>query len=413
MSRLLETLVPARLGVGFRRLLASTVLSCIGDGMALAAGPLLVASLTRNAFLVALAALLQWLPPLLFALVAGVVSDRVDRRILVVSTELCRALVVGLLALTLVTGRGSIVVVLVVMFLLGTLEVFSNNASGTLLPMIVAPDDLPIGNARMQLGFITLNQFVGPPLGAFLFGIGRAWPFASQALLVAFGALLVARIALPAPEHARETHWFADVVEGVRWAAHHAAVRTLVLTILIFNITYGAAWSVLVLYATRRLGLGSVGFGLLNVAIALGGVVANLLYGKITARISLGALMRIGLVVETLVHLVLALTTVPWVALVTLFCFGFEAFAWGTTSVAVRQRAVPSQLQGRVNSVNAVGTYAGLVAGAALGGVLAEHWGVAAPFWFAFAGSAVFLVLMWRQLLHISHAPVAVAPVAQ
>lgn len=377
--------------------------------MALAAGPLLVASLTHNAFLVALAALLQWLPPLLFALVAGVVSDRVDRRVLVVATELCRAAVVALLVLTLVTGHGSIAVVLVVMFLLGTLEVFSNNASGTLLPMIVGPDDLPLGNARLQLGFITLNQFVGPPLGAFLFGLGRASPFAAQAVLVAFGALLVARIALPAREGQRETHWLADVREGVRWTVRHPAVRTLVLTILIFNITYGAAWSVLVLYATRRLGLGSVGFGLLNVAIATGGVVANVLYGRITARISLGALMRIGLVVETLVHLTLALTTVPWVAMATLFCFGFEAFAWGTTSVAVRQRAVPSELQGRVNSVNSVGTYAGLVAGAALGGLIAEHWGVVAPFWFAFAGSAVFLVLMWRQLVHISHEPVAIA----
>lgn len=379
------------------------MLSCIGDGMALAAGPLLVASLTRNAFLVALAALLQWLPPLLFALVAGVVSDRVDRRVLVVGTELCRAVVVGLLTLTLLTGHGSIAVVLVVMFLLGTLEVFSNNASGTLLPMILAPEDLPIGNARLQLGVITLNQFVGPPLGAFLFGVGRASPFAAQAVLVAFGALLVARMALPAQRRTSEAHWLADVVEGVRWTVRHAAVRTLVLTILIFNITYGAAWSVLVLYATRRLGLGSAGFGLLNVAIALGGVAANVLYSRITARISLGALMRIGLVVETFVHLTLALTSVPWVAMLTLFCFGFEAFAWGTTSVAVRQRAVPSQLQGRVNSVNSVGMFAGLVAGAAIGGGIAEHWGVVAPFWFAFVGSAVFLALMWRQLLHISH----------
>jgi len=409
VSRLLDIAAPARLGVGFRFLLGSTVLACIGDGMALAAGPLLVSSLTRNEFLVALSALLQWLPRLLFALVAGVVSDRVDRRRLVVGTEVARAGVVGLLAVTLLTGHGSIALVLVAMFLLGTLEVFSNNTSSTLLPMMVAPDDLALANARLQIGFVTLSQFVGPPLGALLFGLGRAVPFASQAILVAFGAVLVARIVLPDHEPARDSHWRRDVIEGVIWTMRHAAVRTLVLTILIFNVTYGAAWSVLVLYATRRLGVDSLGFGLLNAAIAAGGIVANLLYGRITARITLGDLMRIGLVIETLVHLVLALTTSPWVAGGTLFCFGFEAFAWGTTSITVRQRAVPSELQGRVNAVNTVGSYAGLVAGAGLGGLIAQGAGVVAPFWFAFAGSAVFLMVMWRQLSHIAHEEAAAA----
>ena len=83
------------------------------------------------------------------------------------------------------------------------------------------------------------------------------------------------------------------------------------LTIFIFNITFGAAWSVLVLYATLRLGMGAVGFGLLTTCGAAGGLTAILAYGWITARVSLGNLMRIGLVIETLTHLALALTTVP------------------------------------------------------------------------------------------------------
>jgi predicted MFS family arabinose efflux permease len=297
------------------------------------------------------------------------------------------------------------------MFLLGTLEVFSNNTRSTLTPMVVPPEGLAVANARIQFGYITLNQFIGPPLGAFLFGVGRSVPFASQAVLVGFGALLVSRIVLPAREGVRDSHWMRDVAEGVSWTVRHPAVRTLVLTILIFNITYGAAWSVLVLYATRRLGLEPWGFGILNALIAVGGVVANLTYARITARISLGDLMRIGLVIETIVHLVLALTTSPWIAGATLFCFGFEAFAWGTTSITVRQRAVPTELLGRVNAVNSVGTFGGLVVGAAIGGLIAQQWGVAAPFWFAFVGSAVFLAVMWRQLSHIAHAdPVTAGP---
>jgi predicted MFS family arabinose efflux permease len=184
---------------------------------------------------------------------------------------------------------------------------------------------------------------------------------------------------------------------------HHAAVRTLVLTIFIFNITFGAAWSVLVLYATRHLGMGPVGFGLLTTTSAVGGMAGTAAYGWITRRVSLGNLMRIGLVVETLVHLSLALTTVPAVALVIFFVFGAHAFIWGTTSMTVRQRAVPSALQGRVGAVNVLGVYGGLVLGSAVGGALARHWGVTAPFWFAFAGSALFVVLLWGQMSNIAH----------
>jgi len=161
---------------------------------------------------------------------------------------------------------------------------------------------------------------------------------------------------------------------------------------------------VLVLYATQRLGLGEVGFGLLTTVSAVGGLLGTLAYGRITRHVSLGNLMRVGLVVETFTHLALAITTNPWVAMVIFFVFGAHAFIWGTTSITVRQRAVPGELQGRVGSVNLVGVYGGLVAGAAIGGVLAQQYGVTAPFWFAFAGSAVFVVLIWGQLAHIAHA---------
>ena len=65
--------------------------------------------------------------------------------------------------------------------------------------------------------------------------------------------------------------------------------------------------------------------------------------------------------------------------------------------------------------MNMVGVFGGLVIGSGVGGVLAERWGVTAPFWFAFVGSAMFVVLIWRQLAHIAHAdeaPVAGAEVA-
>ena len=405
MGRLAELIAPSRLGAGFRWLLPSSWLTNLGDGFALAAGPLLVASLTDDAFLVALAATFQWLPPLLFAPIAGALTDRHNRLRIIQLVNLARVGMLAVLVLAIATGYGSIGVVLTALFVLSTAEVFADSSTSTLLPMLVARDDLAIANSRLLTGMITFNQLAGPPLGAALFVIGSAWPFGAEALLIGMSVVLVSRIVLPAHVDAdrSERHLHHDIIEGFRWVIHHPAVRTLVLTIFIFNITFGAAWSVLVLYASQRLGLGDIGFGLLTTVMATGGLLGTASYGWITRRVSLGDIMRAGLIVETLTHLVLALTTSAWVAVPVFLVFGAHAFIWGTTSVTIRQRVVPTKLQGRVGSVNMVGTYGGLVIGSGIGGVLAQHYGITAPFWFAFIGSALFVVVIWRQLSHISH----------
>jgi len=405
VTRLLDIVAPPRLGHQFRVLMSSSWTSNLADGIAIAAGPLLVASKTHEAFLVALAALLQWAPPLVFGLWAGALTDRLDRRLIIVTVGLARACVLALLASAVAFDTAPIGLVLLAMFLLGTADVFANNTTSTLLPMLVSKDDLAIANARLQTGFVTINQLVAPPIGATLFTVAHFVPFVTEAVLGLFAVALVWRLRLPVLDRSddQERPVWQDIVEGFRWTLHHAAVRTLVLTILIFNVTFGAAWSVLVLYATRHLGLGSIGFGLITTVEAVGGLVGTLGYGWLSRRISLGDLMRIGLVIETVTHLVLAATSSPYVALPVFFVFGAHAFIWGTTSITVRQRAVPSELQGRVGAVNLMGVFGGLVVGAAIGGAIAQRWGVTAPFWFAFVGSALFVVLIWRQLSLIAH----------
>jgi MFS family permease len=408
----LEAVSPSRLGSNFRWLLASSWSSNIGDGIALAAGPLLVASQTGDPVLIALAALLQELPWLLFGLHAGVIADRLDRRLLLVVVQLLRAMVLAVLAVTIVTGAVNVGVVLVAMFALGVAETFADITTQTILPMIVEDADLGIANARLMTGFVTANQLIGPTIGALLFALASAAPFVAQGVLVALGGVLVARLrgTLTANASDRERSASQEIVEGVRWLWHNPPVRTLTLTIVSFNVTFGAAWSVLVLYAKERLGLGDVGFGLLTTVSAIGGILGAALYGRLERRLSLAAIMRIGLVIETLTHLTLALTTTAAVAMAVFFVFGAHAAIWGTTASAVRQRAVPDEFQGRVSSVYMIGVHGGIVVGAAIGGPLARAFGVTAPFWFAFAGSAVLLSLIWRALGHIAHAPAATGP---
>lgn len=406
MGRVIEAVAPARLGPGFRHLMASAWVSNLGDGIALAAGPLLVASQTRSPALVSMAMLLVGLPWLLFGLFAGAVADRVDRLRMVVVANLLRSVVLAVLCVTIVTGVVNIALVLGAMFLLGTAEVFADTAYRTFLPMLVDKADLGIANARLQAGFITLNQFAGAPLGAALFAVGMAVPFGAQILCGLLGVVLATRIALP-PGPVRgevDTHVLRDIGEGLRWLMGNAPVRTLALVIVTFNITWAAAWSILVLYSLDVLHMGPIGYGLLTSAAAAGGLVGTFLYGWLERHVPLATLMRACLSLEVVMHLGFAVTRVPWIAVLIMFGFGVYAFAWGTLSQAVRQRAVPMEFQGRVGSVYSVSIFGGTVIGSGLGGLIAQHGGVLAPFWFAFVGSGVTLALVWRQLGHIAHA---------
>jgi MFS family permease len=405
LARITETVAPTRLGRSFRWLLASAIVNNIGDGVAITAGPLLVASQTRDPFLVSLALLSEYLPMLLFGVIGGVAADRFDRKRMVIAVNLGRAFVLIVLVGTIATGIVNIVLVLAALFVLGTAETFADSASSTLLPGLVTREDLGIANARMQGAFLLTNQLLLPPAGAFLFAVGPALPFGVNAAGYALGAVLISRVVTDVREAQHDRPGVrAEMLEGIRWLVAHPPMRTLALTIFSFNVTFGAAWSVLVLYAGDRLGMDEVGFGLLTTAIATGGVVGTVSYGRLERRFSLGDIMRVGLLVETLTHLSLALTTSPTVALITFVVFGAHAFVWGTTSEVVRQRAVPDELRGRVGGVYRVAIVGGMVIGTPIGGLLARTYGLTAPFWFGFVGSALLVAILWRQFDHIVHA---------
>jgi len=399
MSQVVDAIAPRRFGDGFRRLLTAAWASDLGDGIALAAGPLLVVSLTRDPFLIALATLLQRLPWVVFGLYAGLIADRYDRTRVIVLANSARVVVLVVLSAMIIADTIGVAAVLVALAVLGTAEVFVDTTKSTLLPMLVDSSDLGVANSRLMFGRITINRLAGPAIGAALFALGAAVPFVVQAVCVTFAVLMIRSIVVDRPTPpVGDATVLGDILDGVRWVWRHTAIRTLTITVLAFNITFGAIWSILVLYSVERLGLGAFGFGLLTSFGAAGGIVTSLGYGWIERRLGMANIMRVGLLVETGMHLVLALTTSPAVAFGTFFLVGMHEAAWGTTVVTIRQRAVPNEFQGRVSSVYMVGVFGSLVAGALIGGAIAAVWGVTGPFWFGFVGSAVILVAIWRRL---------------
>ena len=414
MSRLVDTVFPPRLGTGFRWLLGSSWMTNIGDGMLIAAGPLLVASQTSNPLLVAAAMIALQAPWLLVGLFAGAFADRLDRRLIIMTANTVRGLVLAGLCAVIATGEVNIGLVIAAMLALGTAETFVDATAGTLTPMLVDKRDLGIANSRLMAGMITGNQLVGPAVGALLFSVGMVWPFALTVACIAAGVVLVSRIGTP-PGAVRsdvDTHIRQDIADGVRWLMGNPPVRTLAIIIVVFNATWAAPWSVLVLWALERVGISEAGFGLLTTAAALGGLLATTAYGRLERLVPLATLMRAVLLAEVLFHLAMALTTSPWAAYPLMFFFGAYAFVWGTLSQAVRQRAVPTELQGRVGSVYMVCVMGGMLVGGLLGGLIAREWGLTASWWFAFVGSGITLALVWRSLAHIAHADEAATAAA-
>ncbi len=406
---MIARIAPPALGRDFRWLWAQATLTNLGDGILLAAGPLLVTTITMEPFAVAASVFLQHLPWVLFGIPAGAIIDRVDRRRLTILVNVLRGLVLLGLTATIVTGTIDVWIIFLTVFLLGTAEAFTDNASSALIATHVPKEHLGVANSRMSGTGILANQLLGPPVGALLFGVGMAVPFGVDAICVLLGAVLVSRIATSvapavAPERRHIRHEIAD---GARWLWHHPPVRALALTIFSFNVTFGMTYGLYVLLAKQRLGLDDLGYGLLITVAAVGGIAGSVAYPTLERRFALATLMRAGLLLETATHLIFAVTTLPIVAAVTMLLFGVHETIWGTTSTTVRQRTVPSSFLGRVTSVYMLGLFGGLVIGSVIGGAVAQRWGITAPFWLAFVGSGLILAVIWRTLDDIAHAPAA------
>lgn len=389
---------PPQLGDRFPKLIGYMWLSNLGDGVLLAAGPLLIASQTRSPSSVALATVLQRLPWVLFGLMAGVVADRVNRRLLLVVGQASRIMVLAAIVASIATGTVNVGVVLAAMFVLGVAETFTDISIDAVTPLVVPRDGLGVANARLLFGHRTLNLLVGPPLGAVLFAVGMVLPFMTQAMLLALALVVIAGLRVPDVNRSDSVSVRAEVTAGIRWLWDDAPIRTLALTVFTFNLTFGAFQAMLVLYSAEQLGLDEASYGLLLGAGAVGGVVGTLFFDRLHPRFSLADLMRAALITETLSHLGLAMTTSAAVAFAIMFAMGVEMAVWGTVSQTIRQATVPPEYQGRVASVYRLGIHGGLIIGGLAGGVIGSASGLVSVYLFAFFGSALILILLWRRL---------------
>jgi len=390
----------APLGPDFRKLWCASAVSNVGDGVTMVAGPLLVASLTRDPALVAGAAFVQQLPWLLFALVSGAYVDRLDRRRLVVAVNGLRCALLAGLACAIGTGVVSVPLVYLVFFLLGTAETLADTAVQAILPTIVPDEGLERANSLLMATFVVGNQLAAKPFGAYLFVVGVAVPFGFDATTFLVGAVLLAAMRwrpVPAPVVAARPSLRSEIAEGVRALWAQPALRLLATTLGVMNVLFCAAFAALVLYARERLGLREIGYGALLSVWALGGLLGTALAPRLRRAFGPATLVKAGLLVEVGTEVGLALTRTPWVAGAVLVAFGVHTMVFGVVIVSARQRLVPDRLRGRVGSVFAVLDLGGAAVGTLGGGLLAAATSLTAPYWVAAAGMTVLTAVVWRR----------------
>jgi MFS family permease len=407
-----------RLGPGFAKLWSAATTSALGNGLATIAAPLYVASRTGSPLAVAGASAVAWLPWLLFALPGGVLVDRLDRRRLMVAIDWIRVVVVGGLALAMATGHAGILLLYVALFVVNTGEIVFRSAAQALIPSLVPLARLERANGWLFAGTMVMQQIVAGPLGGFMFAAAAFVPFLVNSGTYAASAVLTGLVPgdyrIASGDGPRS--WRREMVEGLRWLMHQRLLRTMALLIGLLNVTLTAAISVLVLLARDRLHLGSVGYGLLFTAMAVGSVLGAVTGDRIIKRVTATWTIRVGLLVEAGTHLVLAASRSGYVVGAALFAFGVHGSLWGIVGSSLRQRLAPPALLGRAGSTMLFIAAGGNSLGALLGGVLAGAFGLTAPYWVGFVVALTVTAMTWRVFdratVSAAYADGAAAPTA-
>jgi predicted MFS family arabinose efflux permease len=374
-----------RLSGSFWAYWSAASLANLGDGIRMAAFPLLAAQLTDDPFLVGAVSAVSGLPWLLTGLLAGSMADRLGARFILPAADISRVVVLAALIVLLLTDRAGIPVVLAAAFLLGVAETLRDTAAATVLPRLVPRSQLERAGGRLNAGALIGNEFIGPVLGGVLFAAGTALPFLASGAVTAFAVLLVLslpvavlRLLGPVIPASRTTD--SGIRAGVRWLSRQPVLRALVLVVALIALADSAWFAVFVLYANGRLGLGPTGFGTLLALGAGGGLAGALLADRLIAgrrhRTAIGWSAAVAAGSPGLLLLDSRLWLAATVVIATSAAFGVLNVA----AAGLRYRLVPGELLGRVGAAAQTSAFVASAAGALAGGAAVAARGLTAPF---------------------------------
>ena len=384
------------LGANYRRLWASSAAANLADGVFVVALPLLAVTLTTSPALIAGVAIAGRLPWLVFVLFAGVLADRLDRRVTMRNVQVIRVAVIGGLAVLVLVDGLSLPMLYVVAFVLGVGETLFDTAAQSVLPNIVPRERLNVANGRLYAVELVMNQFVGPPLGGFLVALSMVAALAGSALAYALAALGLALMVgtFRATRTAPPTSVLQDIREGMGYLLGHTVLRTLAIMVAVANLAAAASWAIFVVFAVAPgpMGLDAFGYGVLMTGMAIGAIVGTLTEPFAERSLGRSRTLFTTVILTAAALAAPALSADPVIVFAAMALSGVMMTWWNIITVSLRQRITPDELLGRVNAGYRLLAWGTMPIGALLGGLLAQVLSVEAVFLAAGLGSLAMLV---------------------
>lgn len=404
--------MPNRLPARYWLQFAASSISNAGDGLAVAATPLLTLSLTRDARLIGAVSFAASVPWLVLTLPAGVVIDRLDRRSTMIVVNWVRAGVYALLAYLAATRSLDIWTLIGLMVVIGCCEVLFDMTAQALLPAIVRAEQLERANGLLYSTEMICNNFVGLPAGSWLFVIAVGAPFGLNAASFALSAAIISRIALRSAERsapATRRRFRDDLREGLRWLYHHRLIRLLAIMLGCVNFAGALGAAIWVKYAADELGVTGALYGALLALLAIGSILGGFIGDRIADRLGKRTILY-AYVVFAIDGLVYAFFPNVAVIAAWMLFMGVASTTWNIVTVSLRQRLIPEELFGRVNSVyRFVGTGAASL-GSLAGGFIAHSFGLRAPYLAGFVVAGAALAFGGARLMRYMVPAVTPAP---
>ena len=392
-------------GSAFKALYYGSLISNTGDGIRLAALPLLAASLTSSPFLISTVTAAQYLPWATFAPIGGAIVDRRDRRQTILTTQLWRGLVMVVLAALVWTDLVAVWQLCVVAFLITAGEILVDPSIVATVSAVVDDDDLDRANGRIASAEIVTNDFAGGPLGAATFSLAPWLPFLLDAASYLGSLLPFRRLPPQRPRHdqpsdaptQRRTRR-AEALEGFAWLRHHPTLGPFTAAQVVYYLGVSAGLSLLVVLVTIELGAPDYAFGLVLATGAAGAVAGSLAGGRIAKAIGVRATLSGTVLIQGAALAALAIVRSPSLVGVLWFFSGFPAGVQRPVARAMQQRLTPNHLLGRVNVTARIFTRGIIIVGALTAGALATATSVRSALGVGGAVEIVAGILMWLVL---------------
>jgi MFS family permease len=390
------------LGGDYWRFWTASTISNLGDGLRMVALPLLAVTLTRDPLLVAGVTALMFVPWLTIGPVAGAIVDRVDKRRLLIAVQLLRGLVAAGFAVAVATDQATIVLLYATALLIAVGETLADTASQSAIPQLVGPSQLEAANGRLLGAQQVTNEVAGGPLGAGLFVVAAAAPFAADAATYLLAALLLVTVrvdlgAAPRAEDRPPSSFRQDVAEGLSYAFRQPLLLGIALGAGFANLGVGASVAILVLFVVEELGAPELTYGILLAVAAVGGLLGATLASRTVQHLHRRTAVVWMISAGGCTTLLLAVTTNPVQVGLLLFTSGLTTTIANVVTQSLRQAIPPPHLLGRVVTASRLIGMGLAPVGALTGGLLGRTLGLRAPF--VFAGCSILLagwILAWK-----------------